>query len=98
MGERELRAVSGFRDSVIPHPAHAAKQAARPEGVPVVVERTANTISCRQMDRSIATECRREEHTIVGRTEPEAIVGTELTGNTTQHREGWRCARCGDHL
>jgi hypothetical protein len=72
------RAILGPGSAVIPHKADAAEQAARPIWIPVVVERTAETKGFRQVERTIATIRDGEIHSIRGRTEPDAAIGSKL--------------------
>src|SRR5712664_475252 len=90
------RAHVELRSAVIPHGRVAAEQARRPVRIPVVVERTTDTVSSRQMQIAIAASKRRKIDSISGRTEADALVSADAAA--AEHREARRATAGGDHL
>src|SRR5258708_8245286 len=81
--------------AVISHRRPASEQAGRPVWIPVVVERTADTIGRGQLEIAGTAENGRKIHGIRGRTEAKALVGAIAAA---EHREARRRAAGGDHV
>src|SRR5712664_536923 len=96
LASRVVGAGEELRSAVIPHGRVAAEQARRPVRIPVVVERTTDTVSSRQMQIAIAAGKRRKIDSISGRTEADALVSADAAA--AEHREARRATAGGDHL
>src|SRR5712664_448093 len=92
-----VRTNVSLRGAIVTNRGVAAEQARRPVRIPVVVERTTDTVRSRQMQIAIAAGCYRKIDSIGGATEADALVGARTT-SAAEHREARRATAGGDHL
>src|SRR5258708_11860052 len=94
MAESKGRAILTLRSGQIADRAiksygrRGAPHAGRPIGIPVVVERTAETVSRRQLEVAGTAEDHRKVHSVRGHTQPDALISDAAAAEHREVRRG----------